>query len=64
MSDTRSEICLNCARSEREIPLISLRYQGNEAWICSQCMPQLIHQPELLADKLSGADSFPATPEL
>lgn len=54
--------CLNCTRSETEIPLVILRYAGNETWICSQCLPVLIHRPEQLAGKLTGADKFGATP--
>ncbi len=54
--------CLNCSRTETEIPLVSLRYVGNEAWICSQCLPVLIHRPEQLAGKLAGADQFGPSP--
>ncbi len=50
------QICLNCGRSESVIPLVSLRYDGNQAWICSQCLPVLIHHPQKLAGKLSGAE--------
>jgi hypothetical protein len=50
--------CLNCNRPETAIPLVSLRYAGNQAWICSQCLPLLIHQPQQLASKLSGAEKF------
>ena len=62
MPDTQRQTCLNCARPEAEIPLVSLRYQGKEAYICSQCLPQLIHQPERLAGKLAGAAFLPAAP--
>lgn len=48
--------CLNCNRSENEVPLVSLRAAGNPAWICPQCMPILIHHPERMAGKLKGAD--------
>ena len=54
--------CLNCTRPETEIPLVTLRYAGNEAWICSQCLPVLIHHPEQLVGKLAGADQFGTTP--
>ena len=52
--------CLNCGRSETDIPLVALRYASNQAWICSQCLPTLIHQPERLTGKLAGAENFPA----
>jgi hypothetical protein len=50
--------CLNCSHPETVIPLVSLRYAGSQVWICSQCLPLLIHQPEQLAGKLSGAEKF------
>lgn len=61
MSDiTTPPVCLNCSRSELNVPLVSLRYAGSQAWICSQCLPMLIHQPQRLAGKLSGAEQFDA----
>ena len=47
--------CLNCDNSEMEIPLISLRYAGRQAFVCSQCMPVLIHEPQSLTEKLDAA---------
>jgi hypothetical protein len=62
MSEATAHRCLNCERPETVIPLIALRYDGQQAWICSQCMPILIHDPIQLAGKLRGAASLPATP--
>ena len=50
--------CLNCGRSETDIPLVALRHAGQQAWICSQCLPTLIHQPQRLAGKLDGAENI------
>ncbi len=50
--------CLNCNRSEQEIPLVTLEYQGKQAYICSQCFPTLIHTPAKLAGKLDGAEKM------
>jgi hypothetical protein len=56
--------CLSCDRSEAEAPLISLRYDGQQAWICSQCLPTLIHRPGQLAGRLANADRLqPAPPD-
>jgi hypothetical protein len=44
------------------VPLVNLRYAGETRWICSQCFPLLIHEPERLSGKLPGADKLPATP--
>ncbi len=48
--------CLNCNRPETIIPLVSLRYAGRQTWICTQCLPMLIHQPEQLAHRLAEAE--------
>lgn len=44
--------CLNCGSSELERPLIVLKFQGREFYICPQCLPILIHKPYQLAEKL------------
>ncbi len=44
--------CLNCSRTENETPLIQIVFQGNELHICPQCLPNLIHKPHLLAEKI------------
>ena len=50
--------CLNCQKSEQEIPLVSLQYQGQAVYICSQCFPTLIHSPAKLAGKIRDADKI------
>jgi hypothetical protein len=50
--------CLNCHRTEQEIPLVTLQYQGKQDYICSQCFPILIHSPAKLAGNLQGADKI------
>jgi hypothetical protein len=57
-----SHHCLNCRRPETTIPLVSLRFAGDQAWICSQCLPILIHKPQQLAGKLSGAENLDPVP--
>ena len=44
--------CLNCGSSEMDRPLIALKFQGKEFYICPQCLPTLIHKPYQLADKI------------
>ncbi len=51
--------CLNCNRPETERPLVSLRYRGKPAWICTQCLPILIHHPQRLSGKLENAEQIP-----
>jgi hypothetical protein len=49
--------CLNCEKTEQEIPLLSMRYQEREVYICPQCLPILIHKPANLAGKLPGLEN-------
>jgi len=44
-----NEQCLNCHRTSAQVPLLRLKYTGNEHWICPQCLPILIHKPERIA---------------
>ncbi len=48
--------CLNCGNLESDVPLISIRFGGKPLWVCSRCMPVLIHEPQQLADKLQSID--------
>lgn len=52
--------CLNCERTENEIPLMTLAYREETLFICPQCLPVMIHKPRNLSGKLVGADKFPA----
>lgn len=44
--------CLSCGTTEMERPLLTLKYQQKELYICPQCLPILIHKPYQLAEKL------------
>jgi hypothetical protein len=48
--------CLNCNRTEEQVPLLVLQFRGEATHICPQCLPLLIHKPEKLADKLPGME--------
>ena len=50
--------CVHCQRSEYEVPLMLLHFRGRQVWICAQCLPLLIHNPNRLATK------FPQTKEV
>jgi len=59
MSTIKSELhCLNCEKPESETPLLHLRYNGEELWICSQCLPTLIHAPQKLTGKIKNAEQI------
>ncbi|HEY6626069.1 MAG TPA: hypothetical protein VIZ21_03865 [Ignavibacteriaceae bacterium] len=57
--ETSVKNCLSCSRSENEIPLVTLTYSSKPAYICSHCLPMLIHHPEQLIGRLEGADKIP-----
>ena len=60
MSEEKSlKKCLSCGRSENEIPLVTLSYSSKPAYICSYCLPLLIHHPEQLIGRLAGAEKIP-----
>lgn len=46
--------CLNCGASEMDRPLLTLKFQGKEVYLCPQCMPIMIHQSQQLEEKLPG----------
>jgi len=50
--------CVNCERTVEEVPLLSLTHRNGAAYICPQCLPILIHQPQQLLTKLSGTESL------
>lgn len=58
---TKTYRCLNCGELESEIPLVGLRYQGDQFWICSSCLSLLIHHPQRLVGKLPGAENITGT---
>ncbi len=35
--------CLRCSSGEDRVPLFPVRYKGDSAWVCAQCLPYLIH---------------------
>lgn len=60
MSEEKSvKKCLSCNRSENDIPLVTLSYSSKPAYICSYCLPLLIHHPEQLIGRLAGAEKIP-----
>lgn len=50
--------CLNCDRTENDVPLVTLQYKGEQVFLCSQCFPTLLHAPAKLAGKLAGAEKL------
>jgi hypothetical protein len=53
-----SPVCFYCKKDSDTVPLIPIRYRGEDRWICPQHLPILIHKPEALADVLPGAENL------
>jgi len=51
--------CLNCNRTDEQVPLLTLTFKGAAKHICAQCLPILIHKIHLLVDKLPGVEVPP-----
>lgn len=49
----RVQTCLICGTTENERPLVSQRYRGHSIWVCTGCMPTVIHHPEQVAHRLA-----------
>ncbi len=37
------ETCFRCGTGENEAPLLPCRLQGRSVWVCTRCLPALIH---------------------
>lgn len=35
--------CFSCNRTDREVALLSIRFKGEDKWVCAKCLPRLIH---------------------
>ncbi len=46
--------CISCEREENIVPLVSITYSQTPTWICTQCLPTLIHNPDKLQDKFEN----------
>lgn len=38
-----SQKCFNCGNSEEKVPLLPCRKAGKSLWVCTRCLPALIH---------------------
>jgi Fe-S-cluster-containing hydrogenase component 2 len=35
--------CFRCDAGEDQVPLLPVRHQGRSLWVCTRCLPTLIH---------------------
>ncbi|MGB9802384.1 4Fe-4S dicluster domain-containing protein [Desulfofundulus sp.] len=38
-----SQSCFRCGSTEERVPLLPCRYRGESLWVCTRCLPSLIH---------------------
>jgi len=57
MNDNNFNICISCERPENVVPLVSITFAKNATWICTQCLPTLIHDPNKLTGKFENMDT-------
>jgi predicted Zn-ribbon and HTH transcriptional regulator len=51
-----NKICFNCGKTDEQIPVLEMQYKKNQLWVCPQCIPNLIHNPDVVQDKLQEAE--------
>jgi hypothetical protein len=54
MNSDNLNTCINCERPESVVPLVSITFAKNATWICTQCLPTLIHNPDKLTEKFQN----------
>jgi len=58
MTENQKPICIHCERDNAQVPLLAFTYKDIEAWICTEHIPVLIHDPHKLVGKLPGAENL------
>lgn len=38
-----AQVCFNCGRNEDEVVILPCRKKGQSIWVCTKCLPVLIH---------------------
>ena len=38
-----AQTCFMCKTNEERAPLVPCRFQGSSLWVCTRCLPRLIH---------------------
>lgn len=37
------QVCFNCGRNEDQVAVLPCRKEGKSIWVCTKCLPSLIH---------------------
>ena len=52
MSD---KLCFSCQVSENDKPILQMYCMNKKLYVCPQCLPNLIHKPEVVQETLLKA---------
>ena len=55
-SENKLNTCISCSRDENIVPLVAITFAQQPTWICTQCLPTLIHEPQRLVEKFKSMD--------
>jgi len=58
MVEKNTPNCTFCERTNDEVPLFNMDYQGTSYWICPEHLPVLIHNPQRLQGRLPGVEKL------
>ncbi len=47
--------CVVCGQTESEMPLVAMRYRGVQVWVCTACIPVVIHHAHQIMGRLQQA---------
>ena len=56
MSEAEKPVCVVCAATEEEKPIVQFRYRGRDAGICPDCLPTMIHHRETVMERLDDQE--------
>jgi hypothetical protein len=57
MSSLPADACVNCNRTDAQVPLGAWRYRGEQLWICPDCMPAFIHQRDTIMTRMESSSA-------
>ncbi|GBD91810.1 hypothetical protein BMS3Abin04_02542 [bacterium BMS3Abin04] len=55
-NEDKLNVCISCNRDETIVPLVAITFAQQPTWICTQCLPTLIHEPQRLVEKFRSMD--------
>jgi len=56
-NEDKLNVYISCNRDESIVPLVAITFAQQPTWICTQCLPTLIHEPQRLVEKFKSMDT-------